>query len=82
MKMACFIDPCFKMIFLDEPGPAIVDRCVQEALKLTPAQTGAEPQSSSDPPVASEGKGLAGLLKKISSTRQKRGEEDKLQKIE
>lgn len=64
MKMACFIDPRFKMSFLDEPEPAIVDRCVQETLKLTPAQTVEEPQSSSDPPVASEGKGLAGLLKR------------------
>lgn len=50
MKMVCFIDPRFKISFLYEPEPAIVDRCVQEALKLTPAQTGEEPQSSSDPP--------------------------------
>lgn len=50
MKMVCIIDPRFKISFLYEPEPAIVDRCVQEALKLTPAQTGEEPQSSSDPP--------------------------------
>ena len=38
MQMACFIDPRFKANFLDEPLNAVVDSCVQEALKLTPLQ--------------------------------------------
>lgn len=83
MHMACFIDPRFKMSFLDEPEAAIVDNFVQEDLKLVvPVQVREEPQSTSSssatniPTVASEGKGLAGLLRKITSTRQQKGESD------
>nr|XP_054589246.1 E3 SUMO-protein ligase ZBED1-like [Nothobranchius furzeri] len=76
MQMACFIDPRFKNNFLDAPVDDVVDRCVQEALKLTPVQVRQEPQStSSNSTAAAGGKGLAGLLKKITSTRQQRSEE-------
>nr|XP_054591712.1 E3 SUMO-protein ligase ZBED1-like [Nothobranchius furzeri] len=76
MQMACFIDPRFKNNFLDAPVDDVVDRCVQEALKLTPVQVKQEPQStSSNSTAAAGGKGLAGLLKKITSTRQQRSEE-------
>ncbi|CAL9696828.1 unnamed protein product [Knipowitschia caucasica] len=75
MQMACFIDPRFKTNFLDHVDD-VVDRCVQEALKLTPVQVRQEPQStSSTSTAASGGKGLAGLLIKINSTRQQRSEE-------
>jgi hypothetical protein len=71
MHMVCFVDPRFKMSFLDEPEAAKIDTdsCVQEALKLAAAQVREEPQSTSStstPTVASEGKGLAGLLRKIT----------------
>ncbi|XP_064877113.1 E3 SUMO-protein ligase ZBED1 [Oncorhynchus nerka] len=84
MYMACFIDPRFKISFLDEPEAAKVDTdsCVQEALKLAAAQVRDEPQSTSStsttPTAASEGKGLAGLLRNITSTSQQRGEEGQI----
>ncbi|XP_056092489.1 E3 SUMO-protein ligase ZBED1-like [Rhinichthys klamathensis goyatoka] len=87
MNMACFIDPRFKRSSLDEPEASKIETdCVQEAVKLA-AQVREEPQSTSTsssiststPPAASEGKGLAGLLRKISSvTRQQRGEEGQI----
>lgn len=79
MQMACFMDPRFKTNFLDATVDDIVDSCVQEALKLTPVQVRQEPDepqsTSSTPTAAARGKGLAGLLKKITSTRQQRTEE-------
>ena len=82
MHIACFIDPRFKSSFLDEPEAATVDSCVrEEALKLAPVQVREEPQSTSSTSTtntttaASERKGLAGLLKKITSARNQRVEE-------
>ncbi|KAL6478671.1 hypothetical protein MHYP_G00121040 [Metynnis hypsauchen] len=79
IQMACFIGPRFKTSFLNVPKAATVDCCVQEALNREE-----EPQSiftiststTSTPTVAPEGKGLAGLLRKITSTRRQKGEED------
>lgn len=71
MQMACFMDPRFKTNFLDAPVDDIVSSCVQEALMLTPVQVRQEePESTSSTSTTAGGKGLAGLLKKITSTRQ------------
>lgn len=83
MHMACLIEPRFKMSFSDEPEAAQVDSGVQ-ALRLAPAEVREEPQNTSSstttntPTAASEGKGLAGLLRKMTSTRQQRGEEGQI----
>ncbi|KAI2665707.1 E3 SUMO-protein ligase ZBED1 [Labeo rohita] len=87
MNMACFIDPHFKRSSLDESETSKTDTdCVQEAVKLA-AQVREKPQStstsssttSSTPTAASEGKGLAGSLRKITSTtRQQRGEDGQI----
>lgn len=81
MHTTCFIDPRFKSSFLDEPDTATVDNCVrEEALKLT-VQVREELQSTSSTfttnttTAASERKGLAGLLRKITSARNQRVEE-------
>lgn len=71
-NMACFIDPCFKRSSLDESEASKIDTdCVQEAVMLA-AQVREEPQSTSTttsiPTAASESKGLAGLLRNITST--------------
>lgn len=82
MQMACFMDPRFKTNFLDSPVDDVVDRCVQEGLKLTPPQVRQEPEDqqppSSTPTVttaAAREKGLGGLLQRITSSRQQRVEE-------
>lgn len=73
--------PCFKRSSLDEFEASQIDTdCVQKAVKLA-AHVRKEPQNTtttSTPTAASEGKGLAGLLKKITSTRQQRGEEGQI----
>lgn len=84
MHMACFIDPRFKKSFSDVPEAAEVESCIQEALKLAPTQVRQEPQegtsstSTTTPTAASKKQGLGSLLKKITSTRQQRGEEGQI----
>lgn len=63
MKMACFIDPRFKMSFLDEPEPAIVDRCVQEALKHTCTNWGGTTKQQR-PPSGIRGERLGWVVEK------------------
>lgn len=70
------------MSFLHRSEAAVVDSCVQEALNLTPAHVRKEPQSTNSSTstntstVASEEKGLAEMLRKITSASQQKTEED------